>query len=58
MLAAILPIGLRDLLRRLPQIVERLDDLDDERRPRQVPRFRDRFCPIFAEAAARNCQQS
>lgn len=55
MLAAILPIGLRDLLRRLPQIVERLDDLDDERRPRQVPRFRDRFYPIFVEAVSRNC---
>lgn len=55
LIAAILPIGLHDLLRCLPRLAARLDALDDRKRTRQVERFRDRFYPDIGGGASCNC---
>lgn len=55
LIAAILPIGLLDLLRCLPRLAARLDALDDRKRTRQVQRFRDRFYPGLGSGACCNC---
>jgi hypothetical protein len=55
MLSAILPFGLHDLIRVLPDIASRLDALDDDKRIRQVQRFRDRFYPDIGGTAPATC---
>jgi hypothetical protein len=42
-----MPLGLHELIERLPPIVRRLDALDGPAFIRQVPHFRDRFYPHF-----------
>ena len=54
-LAAILPIGLHELLKRLPRLVARLGAFDDARRPRQVTQYRDRFHFETDEGSLCNC---